>query len=209
MRSESARRRRETRSDRIRLSDADAAGCRTTGQSMDGSGRHAHPALHVLPRGADASIRDRPDAAGGRRLDHRRNRQRVPGAGGDHGAADQPRQAKHQGFRRAFSLPTSRTRRSGCAAVLHVLYLIFNEGYTSSDGAEFATAGAIRRGDSAGARRSQAAAGRCRGRGIAGAHAADRRAPRGANRTGRRVDTADASRIERCGIRGKLPRASR
>ena len=42
---------------------------------------------------------------------------------------------------------------------------------------------AIRRGDPADAGRSPAAAGRWRGRGIAGAHAVDRCAPRGTNRT--------------------------
>ena len=56
-------------------------------------GRHAGPALHVLPSGADSGVGDRADAARGRRPDHGRDRQRVPGARSDDGAADQPREA--------------------------------------------------------------------------------------------------------------------
>ena len=51
------------------------------------------------------------DVAGSRRPDHGRNRQCIPGSRGDHGTADQPRQAKHQGFRRA--VPPARPARSG------------------------------------------------------------------------------------------------
>jgi predicted RNA polymerase sigma factor len=35
-----------------------------------------------------------------------------------------------------FRLPSSGEQRERLPAVLHVLYLIFNEGYTSSDGAQ-------------------------------------------------------------------------
>ena len=55
-----------------------------------------HPAL-------TAAVPGRADAARGRRPDHRRDRPRVPGARGDHGAADQPGQAAHQGGRRRRS----------------------------------------------------------------------------------------------------------
>ena len=40
------------------------------------------------------------------------------------------------GVRRPFELPTGREWASALASVLHVLYLIFNEGYASSSGAE-------------------------------------------------------------------------
>ncbi len=87
-----------------------------------------HPAL-------TPSVGDRADAARGRRPDDRRDRQRVPGARSDDGAADQPRQAAHQDVRRAVPRcrrDSERAERLG--AVLHVLYLIFNEGYASSIG---------------------------------------------------------------------------
>ena len=74
--------------------------------------------------------------------------QRVPGARGDDGAADQPRQADHQGRRACRSScrrPTS--ARGASAAVLHVLYLIFNEGYTASSGAELHPHRSVGRGD--------------------------------------------------------------
>ena len=135
-----------------------------------------HPALTPL-------VGDRADAARGRRPDDRRDRQRVPGARGDDGAADQPRQAEHQGVGRAVS----RCRRATSArerldAVLHVLYLIFNEGYASSSGPTLQRTRSVERGDPADARGAQLAARRRRGRGTAGADAADRRAP--AARTG-------------------------
>ena len=81
-----------------------------------------------------------------------------------------------------FRLPTDQERAQRLRAVLHVLYLIFNEGYTSSAGPQSAAARTIARGHPADASGSQLAAGRCRGRGIAGAHVVDRCAARGANR---------------------------
>ena len=104
-----------------------------TGQH--GRGRHAHPAVHVLSPVAVAGLADRADAARGRRPDHRRDRPRVPRAGGDHDPAHQPGQA--DASRTAASPSAARrtpsaTERLG--AVLHVLYLIFNEGYASTSG---------------------------------------------------------------------------
>ena len=86
-----------------------------------------HPSLTPL-------LGDRADAARRRRPDDRRDRQRVPGPGGHDGAAHQPREAAHQDIGGAFRLPSDRDRAERLGAVLHVLYLIFNEGYASSSG---------------------------------------------------------------------------
>ena len=64
-------------------------------------GRHADAPVPVLPPGADAGLRDRADAARGRRPDDRGDRPRVPRARGDDGAADLPGQAADRGLRRA------------------------------------------------------------------------------------------------------------
>ena len=86
-----------------------------------------HPAL--TPSSAIAlTLR----AVGG--LTTARNCARIPGSRGDYGAAHQPRQAKHQGLGRPFRLPTPQEQAQRLRSVLHVLYLIFNEGYTSSSG---------------------------------------------------------------------------
>ena len=82
-----------------------------------------------------------------------------------------------------FRLPTDQERAERLRAVLHVLYLIFNEGYTSSVGTQLQRKGPGERGDPVDASGSQAAAGRWRRSGIAGAAALDRCAPRGTNGT--------------------------
>ena len=87
-----------------------------------------HPALSA-PSQIALTLR----AVGG--LTTAADRRRVPGARGDDGAADQPGQAADQGRGapvRAARRPPS--GRSGSRVVLHVLYLIFNEGYTASRG---------------------------------------------------------------------------
>jgi RNA polymerase sigma factor (sigma-70 family) len=71
-----------------------------------------------------------------------------------------------------FRIPTDRERTERLASVLHVLYLIFNEGYNSSIGPNLQRSD-LERGDPAHAGRSQPASGGWRGRGIACAHAAD------------------------------------
>ena len=52
-----------------------------------------------------------------------------------------------------FSMPTDAERAERLRAVLHVLYLIFNEGYTSSVGPDAAAHRPLQRGDPADARR--------------------------------------------------------
>ena len=94
-RSDEARRRREESAALREVPGAEPVAAR----------RHADAAVHVLPSRADARVRDRADAARGRRPDHRRDRDGVPGAGGDDGAADQPGQAADQGLRRPFRMP--------------------------------------------------------------------------------------------------------
>ena len=54
-----------------------------------------------------------------------------------------------------FSLPTDERARRAAGAVLHVLYLIFNEGYTSSSGPRSAAHRSLQRGDPADARRAR------------------------------------------------------
>ena len=163
-----------------------------------------HPAL-------TPAVGDRADAARGRRPDHGRDRQRVPGARSDDGAAHQPRQAdasRASGV--PFRMPTdAASARERLDAVLHVLYLIFNEGYASSSGAEPAARRPVERGDPADARGARAAAGRRRGGRAARADAADRRAPRRAHRPGRRADPARRAGPHAVGSRRRSPRASR
>ena len=104
-----------------------------------------HPALAPARAG-------RADAAAARRPDDRRDRARLPRARADHGAAAGAGQG--QDPRRAASRTGSRTTPTcptGCAAVLAVVYLIFNEGYTASSGdRSSATTCAPRRSGSAG-----------------------------------------------------------
>ncbi len=86
-----------------------------------------HPAL-------SRAVADRADAARGGRPDDGGDRGRVPRARGDDGAAHQPRQAEHQAAGAEFGLPPEPERGERLRAVLHVLYLIFNEGYTATSG---------------------------------------------------------------------------
>jgi predicted RNA polymerase sigma factor len=89
----------------------------------------------VLPSGAHASVRHRAHLARRRRPRHRRNRARVPGPRGHDGAANQPRKQTIKTSGIGFELPPEHERSERLGAVLHVLYLVFNEGYAASSGA--------------------------------------------------------------------------
>ena len=62
-----------------------------------GGGRHAPALLPVRAPFPDPGVGRRAHAARGRRPDHAADRAGVPGAGGDHGPADQPGQADRLG----------------------------------------------------------------------------------------------------------------
>ncbi len=68
-----------------------------------------------------------------------------------------------------FDLPPPAERASGSRVVLHVLYLVFNEGYTATSGPELVRAELTRRGDPADPRAARAGARRRRGGRAAGA----------------------------------------
>ena len=122
-RSETARRRRETTTARLEPPPRPAG---------PGAGRHAHPAAAVLPSGPHPGIAGRADPAGRRRPYNGGDRPRAAGPGGDRGPADQPREAASQGS--AIHAAAAAELADRMVAVRHVLYLIFNEGYTASSG---------------------------------------------------------------------------
>ena len=80
--------------------------------------------------------------------------------------------ARPSGSRPTTSAP------SGCGVVLHVLYLVFNEGYTTSAGDDLQRTDLTDRGDPPRPHAARAAARRRRGRRAARADAAHRRPPR-------------------------------
>ena len=107
----------------------------------------------------------------------------------------------HQGLGRAVSACRRRaSARERLTAVLHVLYLIFNEGYTSSIGAALQRTELVGRSDSPDARDPSPAAGRRGSGGAARADAADRCAPAGAHRSRWRIDSARQAGSARSGI---------
>ena len=67
-------------------------GGRAAARAGRAAGRHAAAALPVLPPVADPGVGGGAHAARRRRPDHPADRRGLPGARGDHGAADQPRQ---------------------------------------------------------------------------------------------------------------------
>ena len=130
IRADSARRAREER-----LAVEPAPGPSARGR------RHPGADLHLLPAGALAGLGDRPHPARGRRPLDRADRRRLPRPGDDDGAADRPRQADGRRGRGAVR-PAGAGRTEGAPAAprSRVLYLIFNEGYAASEGAELARA---------------------------------------------------------------------
>ena len=154
-------------------------------------GRHAHPAAAVLPPVPDPGVAGGADAAGGRRADHRGDRPRAAGPGGRRSPSGSA--APSSGSRPAApssALPPPAELAERLAAVLHVLYLIFNEGYTASSGP------ALHRVELSGeairlTRQLHALpARRRRGRRAARADAAHRRPPAGPHRPRRRAGAA-------------------
>ena len=179
VRSELARRRREARRGH--------AGCRPTQQVAPApdSGRPTRAGRHARSCCSCAVIRRsrRPSAialtlraVGGLTTAEIANAFLVPEATMAQRISRAKQSIKTSGV--PFRMPTDRERAERLGAVLHVLYLIFNEGYASSVGPD------LQRTDlsNEAIRLTRAVhhllPGRRRGRGTAGADAADRRAAR-------------------------------
>ena len=97
--------------------------------------RHAGAALPVLPPRPLAALAAGADPPRGRRSDHRGDRARVPRPRGHDGPAHQPGEAVDQGVgARPSSSRRLEERAARLGVVLHVLYLVFNEGYATSAG---------------------------------------------------------------------------
>ncbi len=97
LRQEQARRRREDAVANARLCrSSDAPG----GFRLRGRGRHAHPALHVLPPVPHRGLADRPHAARPRRAHDGRGRPGAPRSRGHRDPPHHPGEADHQGERR-------------------------------------------------------------------------------------------------------------
>ena len=150
-------------------------------------GRHADPAVHVLPSGALTRLAGRAHAARRRRADHRARSPRaflVPEATMAQRISRAKQSIKASGV--PFRLPPEDERADRLRVVLHVLYLIFNEGYAATSGPDLRAQRADRRGDPADPRPPPAAARRRRGGWAARADAAHRRAAPGTHPARRR-----------------------
>ena len=94
-------------------------------------------------------IRDRADAARGRRSDDQpRSRKHFscPRRRWRSGSAGRSRASRRS--RVPFRMPDAEERAQRLSSVLHVLYLVFNEGYTSELRTRSASRGSVERGDS-------------------------------------------------------------
>ncbi len=144
-----------------------------------------HPAL---PPGRAG----RADAARGLRPHHRGDRARVPDRAAHAGAAHRARQGQDPRRAIPYQVPARAELPERLDAVLRVIYLVFNEGYSASSGDVADAARSLGRGDPPGAAAGRAAAG-ARGDRPAGADAAARIAARGAHLAGGRPDPARRS----------------
>ena len=116
--------------------------------------------------------------------------------------------AKIRDARIPYQVPDAdRPARLDSTAVLHVVYLVFNEGYSASSGESLTRARSLGRGDPPGPAAGRAAA-RARGGRPAGADAAPRVAPGGAD-VGRRASwSCSTIRTARSGIRAQIAEGS-
>ena len=166
-----------------------AYGCR-----LRDRGRPTPTDLYLLPPGAGARRAGRADAAHAGRPAHARDRARLPAARSNARAAAGARQEARSATRASpMSCRRSEQLPERLDAVLHVVYLVFNEGYSATSGATIVRRELTCGGDPAGARAGPAHARRARGARLAGPAAAPGFAPRRAPERERRARPARGS----------------
>ena len=101
----------------------------------------------------------------------------------------------------SYEVPRGAERIERLPAVLEVIYLIFNEGYSATVGQRLDAADAVQRGAAARARARRAGAGRARGARAGGADGTPGQPVSGADRQGRRADPAARPGPRRAGTR--------
>ena len=201
------RRRRSTRSGAIRL---EAAVPPDVDDEDDGRrGRPSAAHLHVLPSGARSRRAHRAHAPRSVRARNGADRARVPDLARRRSrsasCARRPRSATP-----AFPIRCRRATELSerLDAVLHVIYLVFNEGYSASAGDTLTRARSVGRSDPAGTAARRAAAG-ARSDRAARADAAARRAARRADVAGRRDRAARRAGSDAAGTAPRSRRAWR
>ena len=154
----------------------------------------------MLPPGAGAERAGRAHAAPARRARDAVHRPGVPRARSRRwrsaSCAPSRRSATRRSRTACRATPSSRT---GCAPVLAVIYLVFNEGYTATEGDELDPRRPLRRGDPARAPARRADARRARGARAARAAPAHRVATRRAHRARRHRSCCSPTRTARSG----------